>query len=658
MGNECDLPVEDMKEWIDTLFYLNSSNLIKNDIKCDLEIYSGMKLEERVKFKPKDFSELLSRILPSNLKKSQLSTMCTLEGKTTLVEETKIVTRGKDGTINVTMADLEKKLHLDIAFRYGTSVELNDTAEFDTYCNYTNTIENGTHLDAFVDAYCRFMQGKINVSLSEVQKSKLKVTWDDIRTNLFCVINLTTNAAVGFVGNAKTKINCENLLPYMKELITEKLTEYYKANSNVLTEHMNIIKLNAKARLEAQKAKAATTTERINTMGEHLMKNLIRCNNKGKQFKEIMLVEGNSAASTFRNACDPDTQAAFMFRGVVANAFKCSLSEIMQNAEWRDLVTVLRTGIGPKFDVNKLYFDRINIFTDEDIDGFGISAGMLAFFYRFMRPIIEQGKLYKIYTPLYKLDDKDHRFVVNKSEMIDIHQDRVVKNYKIWLENCESSMSKSELKEFLTDTYEYRSNLILAADNSGKIPKFFLEIVIAMLVLHDINADNYEEKLSDQKVIKSIMSKIQKKYKEVTFSNNTFSGIVDGKLRVLKVNRRLFKKTEDILSIYPKYGYYLKVLYKNNSNAVAMSIGEFLEDAYKLMPRILTRYKGLGELNADELRKTALDINHRVSVRYTVDDVERELAIFAITHGVSKEDAVARKAMMKAFKIDRDDLDN
>ena len=80
-----------------------------------------------------------------------------------------------------------------------------------------------------------------------------------------------------------------------------------------------------------------------------------------------MLVEGNSAASTFRNACDPDTQAAFMFRGVVANAFKCSLSEIMQNAEWRDLVTVLRTGIGPKFDVNKLHFDRINIFTDEDI---------------------------------------------------------------------------------------------------------------------------------------------------------------------------------------------------------------------------------------------------------------------------------------------------
>lgn len=66
----------------------------------------------------------------------------------------------------------------------------------------------------------------------------------------------------------------------------------------------------------------------------------------------------------------------------------------------------------------------------------------------------------------------------------------------------------------------------------------------------------------------------------------------------------------------------------------------------------------VGELNADELRKTALDINHRVSVRYTVDDVERELAIFAITNGVSKEDAVARKAMMKAFKIDRDDLDN
>ena len=99
------------------------------------------------------------------------------------------------------------------------------------------------------------------------------------------------------------------------------------------------------------------------------MSNFIRCNNTGKQWKEIFLVEGNSASGSARNGSDPDTQAFFLFRGVTANALKCSLSEIMENREWRDLVTVLKTGIGDKFDINKLYFNRINIFTDSDVDG-------------------------------------------------------------------------------------------------------------------------------------------------------------------------------------------------------------------------------------------------------------------------------------------------
>jgi DNA gyrase/topoisomerase IV subunit B len=83
---------------------------------------------------------------------------------------------------------------------------------------------------------------------------------------------------------------------------------------------------------------------------------------------------------------------------VTANAMKCSLSEIMENREWRDLITVLKCGIGPKFDLSKLYFDRINIFTDSDTDGLNISAGMLAFFYKYLRPIIEAGKLYKVFS--------------------------------------------------------------------------------------------------------------------------------------------------------------------------------------------------------------------------------------------------------------------
>jgi DNA gyrase/topoisomerase IV subunit B len=89
-----------------------------------------------------------------------------------------------------------------------------------------------------------------------------------------------------------------------------------------------------------------------------------------------------------------------------------------------------------------------------------------------------------------------------------------------------------------------------------------------------------------------------------------------------------------------------------------MSIGEFLDVSMKLQPSIQSRIKGLGELNGDDLRKTTLDINHRISEQYTVDDVERELGIFELTHGKSKQAALDRKKLMREYKINREDLDN
>ena len=393
------------------------------------------------------------------------------------------------------------------------------------------------------------------------------------------------------------------------------------------------------------------------------MSNYIRPNNTGKQWKELFLVEGNSASGSARNGSNPDTQGMFMFRGVTANAMKCSLSEIMQNREWRDLVTVLRTGIGPKFDINKLYFDRINIFTDADIDGNNITAGMLAFFYKHMRPIIEQGKLYKVYSPLYKLDDKDHPYVANKTEMVNIYHERIVKNFKVKCEGDSSYMSKNELYEFLIDTYEYQDNLIRAAKESGNVNKYLVESIIAYLTLFDIvrsdkDFNDIEKTFNNQKFIKSIMSKIQKKFKEIVVDENgKFSGVVEGKYVLVTVGPRFFKQTSDLIPICQKYGYIITVEEKGKEPK-KMTIGEFLDSCTKLIPRILTRFKGLGELDGKQLKETTLDINNRISVQFTVDDVERELAIFELTHGNTKKDAAGRKEMMKKFKIRREDLDN
>ena len=662
MGDDVSLPIEDVVKWLDSLFYLNEKNLRANGIKCTFTVYDGMEVVETFKFKPQPFYQLLNKIIPSNIKKKKMTEICQFSNQIKFEENTKTLIENKDGTMSVGMAIMEKTLHMDIAFQYCTSADYNDPAFYDTYCNYTNTIENGVHLVAFEESYCRYMQGKINATMSDAQKQKLKITWDDIRTNLFCIINLSTNAQVGFVGNAKEKIDNKELIPYMKEIISSGLDEFFKSNSGLLDTYIKIIKLNAKARLEAQKAKVVTQRERMDSFKELLNKKFIPCNNKGKQWKEIFMVEGDSASSSARNGCDPDTQAFFLFRGVVANAEKCTLAEIMNNTEWKEFVNVLRCGIGPTFDINKLYFDRINIFTDADIDGYFISAGMLTFFYNHMRPIIEAGKLYKVFSPLYRIDDKDNPFVANKAEMVSIYHKKITKNYKIKLEGCSKYMSKNEMYEFLMDTYDYRDNLIRAAKESGKVNKFLVEMIVAYLTMMNVvrsedDFNDIEKTFGNQKFIKTIMSNVQKKYKEITVDNTgRFSGIIEGKYVIIQAGSRLFKKTSDLIPIYQKYGYKLTV--EENGKEREMSIGEFLDNCMKLTPRILTRYKGLGELNGDQLHDTTLDINNRISVQYTIDDVERELKIFAMTHGSSKQNMADRKRMMKEYKIKREDLDN
>lgn len=665
MGENCSLPIEDVINWIDVMFYLNSENLKRKNITCKLTVYNGMTLEDSYKFKPKPFYELINKVIPADIKKKDLSVLMVLSGNSTFTENSKTLVDNDDGTKSVEMVPTEKHIHIDIALQYCTDIDKNDSATYDTYCNYTNTIKNGAHLQAFEDVFCRLIQTEANNSMSESQRSKYKITWDDIRTNLFCVLNLSSNAAVGFEGNQKESIRgSEELNSRMKELISSMLTKYFDENPSVLKEYVKIVTLTTKARVEAAKIKTASQTEKLNTFKEHELSNYIRCNNTGKQWKELFICEGNSASGSIRNACDPDTQAIFLLRGVVFNVIKSgSFSDAMNNNEWKNLTNILKCGAGPSFNLDKLYFDRINILTDADVDGYFISAGILAFFYTYMRPIIEAGKLYKVYSPLYSLNDKEYKFAADKADLIKIYHKKIVKNYKIKPISYDSYLSKDEFKDFLMDTYDYRETLIRSAKESGKINKFFLECVSANLVLlnvvvDDTNYDKIEEVFSNQKLITSIMSNIQKKFKEIKVDNTgRFYGPVEGKFTSIKISDRFYRKISDLIPIYKKYGYKL-IVTENGKEPVEMTIGEFLDACCKLTPEIAHRFKGLAELNGYELHETTMDINNRSSIQYTVDDAKKELEIFQLTHGGSKENAQDRKELMKKYQIKREDLDN
>lgn len=660
LGKNTVIPYKDMVEWIEKMTYF----IRGKKVKITVDIFDGMKLEESYTFKPKNFDDLLDKICTDK----EYSQKCNFSGDNSLIETVrKFSVNEKTGKVNAKEVEMKKRIHLDVALRYTRE----DLTYYDSYCNYTNTIDGGVHQSTVERCFCNYMQNKTKASMTENQREKTPILWDDVRSGLCCVINLTTNAQVGFVGNAKTKIGNEALIPYLTEIINTQLDKFFENNPNVLNEYIKIIRLNAKARIEANKVKVATQKEKMNSFKEHEMKNLIMCTNRGKQWKEIFITEGDSAAGSARNGSDTNTQAFFLLRGVVANAFKKTLAELMDpktgNREWRDLVTVLRCGIGKNFDISKLYFNRINIFTDQDVDGFAISSGILAFFYKYLPEIIEQGYLYKVYTPLYYLNDKSMPFVRNKHELIEKYHKKIGKIYKVITEGSNKPMSKSDFKDFLNDTFDYRTNLALHAENIGRVNKFLLEAILAYMTIggvissdKEITNEYLDEVFNDQTFIKFLLSRLQTRFAEVSIKPGTriIKGIVDGSRSSIKINERLIRRVKkDLICVYEKYGYILSVE-ENGKEPVKVSIGEYLDSAHKYFPKIETRYKGLGEIDGQDLYATALNINTRSSVQYTMEDVERELKIFNKVHGQGKSDLDLRKKMMAEYQIRRDDLDN
>lgn len=286
---------------------------------------------------------------------------------------------------------------------------------------------------------------------------------------------------------------------------------------------------------------------------------------------------------------------------------------------------------------------------------------MLVFFYMYLRPLIEAGKVYKVFTPLYRLEDKQHEFVINKGEMIEFFHKKIRKRYKVKVKGMKEWFDKEDIQQFLSDTYDYRDDLIRVSNNLGSVPKGIVEASTALISL---NIDTNKAKkiditklFDDPTFIRDFLSNIQCKFKEMNLTGDIIKGVVDGKFCSIKLNNRFMRQMEEFIPIYQKYGYEL-IVKDGDNEPKEMTIAEFLDDAFKLMPKIKTRYKGLGEVNAKDLYSTALDMNNRISIKFTTEDAEREMEIFRMVHGDSTNDLIKRKEMMMNYHLSRNDLDN
>jgi DNA gyrase subunit B len=303
--------------------------------------------------------------------------------------------------------DKKEKLHPVISThneRDGVDVEVamqyTDTysEQIFSYANNINTIEGGMHLQGFRQAVTQAVNSYAKKK-GILKDSDGSLSTDDIVEGLTAVVSVKLQDPQ-FEGQTKTKLGNARVRSIVYSLVNERLDFF-------LEENPKYARIIVEKSMQAQRArdaakKARDLSRRKNALdGSGLPGKLVDCKNNDPKESEIFLVEGDSAGGTAKGGRDPNTQAILPLRGKILNVEKARLDKVLSNEEIRTMITALGTGFGDEFDLEKLRYHKIIIMTDADVDGSHIRTLLLTFFYRQMKPLVEQGFVYIAQPPLY-----------------------------------------------------------------------------------------------------------------------------------------------------------------------------------------------------------------------------------------------------------------
>lgn len=268
-----------------------------------------------------------------------------------------------------------------------------------SFVNNINTVEGGTHVAGFKSALTKICNKK-GVELNIVKKDE-PFSSEDVREGLVCVISLKAPEPQ-FEGQTKTKLGNSDVKGLVDSWTFAYLETYFEENPAIAKKILQKAEIARRAREAAKKARDLT---RRKTVLEHaiLPGKLADCSNENPAETELFIVEGDSAGGSAKGARDRNTQAILPLRGKILNVEKARLDKILSNEEIKALIAAIGCGIGTEeFDVNKARYHKIILMTDADVDGSHIRTLLLTFFFRYMQPIIEKGYLYIAQPPLYK----------------------------------------------------------------------------------------------------------------------------------------------------------------------------------------------------------------------------------------------------------------
>ena len=301
-------------------------------------------------------------------------------------------------------------INVEVAFQYNDGYVSN----IYSFTNNINTYEGGTHVDGVKRALTRVINNyaRNNNILKEKDDS---LSGEDVQEGLTMIISCK-HPDPQFEGQTKTKLGNAEVRKIADNLFSDGLERFLLENPEEAKIIVEKAMTAARARVAAKKARELTRRKNVLEVSS-LPGKLADCSSKDASISEIFIVEGDSAGGSAKLGRNRETQAILPLRGKILNVEKARLDRILGNAEIRSMITAFGTGIGEEFDISKLRYHKIIIMTDADVDGAHIRILLLTFFYRYFRPLVEQGYVYAANPPLYRIEyNKKHKYVYSDEE--------------------------------------------------------------------------------------------------------------------------------------------------------------------------------------------------------------------------------------------------
>ncbi|MGE0763225.1 MAG: DNA topoisomerase (ATP-hydrolyzing) subunit B [Bdellovibrionales bacterium] len=556
------------------------------------------------------------------------------------------------------MNESKKPLHSEVVYFKGTkdqveveiAMQWNDSYSESvySYCNNINTIEGGTHLVGFRTALTRTCNNY--ASQKNLLKNLESVEGDDVREGLAAVISVKVREPQ-FEGQTKTKLGNNEVKGVVESLVNDRLADWFDRNPNHAKLIISKCIESALAREAARKARDLARRKTALDSGA-LPGKMADCQERDPAKCELYLVEGDSAGGSAKQARDRKTQAVLPLRGKILNVEKARFDKMLSNEEIKMMIAALGTGIGKEnVNADKIRYHKIIIMTDADVDGSHIRTLLLTFFYRQMPLVVERGFVYIAQPPLYRAKKgNSEKYLKDEKALTQYLLD--ISLAKMNVVNLKDGQSEKELKRFVMNVHKYGDLL------KGMSSRFDKDVVIHFLS----QGQSLEELLQSEALIK----KAYEAFKNWVVANPT-SGIVENDIEIRKneeygdfefgvsTTKFGYKTTSTFNNFLAKSAEWLelKELWAGFQKVVSLPIRmkveeeeESFNDYVEFYNRVMElgkkgiyvqRYKGLGEMNPEQLWQTTLNPENRHLLRVTIDDAMAADETFSILMGEQVE---------------------